>query len=414
MDRIPLAMVGCGGMGHRHLFGLHELEGVGRNPFDLVGACDPNEENARSLADEAEKRFGRRPAVVGNMGALAAVANGTLALDICADPRRHHTLATEALGRGWHVMVEKPMGLTAWACRAICQAADGSSAVLSVAENYRRDPINRLARALLDAGAVGTPRLLVMASVGGGDRIFLTPWRHQKDASGLILDVGVHYGDMMEFFLGEAISVYAQTRLYEPVRYRGDADRGAAGFYGRWPVPEKIDCTAEDAAYAVLTFASGAVAQYTEDHAGRGQGLHHRLLFTSTSSLDLPNDRSGRPIRLTPARGAAIDGDGILDLVPDFRLDETTAALFGGDRLWRYDFPFPETDRKIIAIEYHDFGTAIREGHAPEVTADLGARAVAIAYAMLESGVCGQAVTVADVMSGKVDTYQREIDAGLK
>src|SRR5204862_344860 len=49
----------------------------------------------------------------------------------------------------------------------------------------------------------------------------------------------------------------------------------------------------------------------------------------------------------------------------------------------------------------------------PEVTAALGARAVAIVYAMLESGVTGAAVRVADVMDGKVDAYQREIDAGL-
>jgi len=44
-------------MGTGTCMGCTKLEGVGRNPFDLVAACDPNEENARSLADEAEKRF---------------------------------------------------------------------------------------------------------------------------------------------------------------------------------------------------------------------------------------------------------------------------------------------------------------------------------------------------------------------
>src|SRR5439155_15853657 len=175
----------------------------------------------------------------------------------------------------------KPMGLTARACRLIRDAAAASPAVLSVAENYRRDPINRLARALLDAGVVGTPRLLMQTSVGGGDRIFLTPWRHRKEGCGLILDMGVHYADMMEYLLGEAVSVYAQTRLYEPVRYRIAAEQNAAGFYGRWPLPEQIDCTAEDAAYADITFASAAVAQFTVDHAGCAQGLAHRLLFGS-------------------------------------------------------------------------------------------------------------------------------------
>ena len=39
MERIPLAIVGCGGMGHRHLFGLAELYRNGLSPFELVGAC---------------------------------------------------------------------------------------------------------------------------------------------------------------------------------------------------------------------------------------------------------------------------------------------------------------------------------------------------------------------------------------
>jgi predicted dehydrogenase len=268
-------------------------------------------------------------------------------------------------------------------------------------------------RALLDAGAIGRPRLFVQASIGGGDRIFLTPWRHQKDASGLILDVGVHYADIMEYFLGEAVTVYAQTRLYEPMRYRGESDRGASGFYGRWPLPERIECTAEDAAYAVVSFAGGAVAQYTEDHAARGQALSQRLLFGSEGSFDLPHDRTGRPIRLATTRRSVVEDAQILERVPEFRLDDITAALFGGERLWRYDFPFAETDRKIIAIEYHDFGAAIRDGRPPEVTAQQGARSVAISYAMLESGVSGEAVRVADVISGEVDAYQREIDAGL-
>src|ERR1051326_6963185 len=102
MERIPLAMVGCGGMGHRHLYGLQELEGVGRNPFELVAACDPNPENAGALAAEAEARLGRRPEVVAELDALSRFATGTFAVDVSTDPRFHHTLVAEALGRGWH------------------------------------------------------------------------------------------------------------------------------------------------------------------------------------------------------------------------------------------------------------------------------------------------------------------------
>jgi predicted dehydrogenase len=413
---IPLAIVGCGGMGHRHLYGLAELarvEGVSRS-FDLVGACDPNEQNAASLASEAEARLGRRPVVARDLTDLSERTGGVVAVDICADPRHHHTLAVDAFEIGWHVMVEKPMGLSVRACRVMQEAAAGAKRRLAVAENYRRDPTNRLARALLDAGAIGTPRLGIHASVGGGDRILISTWRHQKNASGVLLDVGVHYADMLEYLLGEVETVTAETRLHEPVRVSaGTAGQPTSGFYARWPLPPRTECTAEDAAYALLTFASGAVCQYIEDHAGHGAGLWQRVIYGSKGSLSLPNDRSGRPLLLTLADGTRLEGESALDLVPGFRLDPLTAALFENERPGRYPFPFEETDRKLIAVEYGDFAACIREDRAPEVDGEAGARAVALSYAILESGHARRSVSLADVLSGRVAEYQSEIDQSL-
>lgn len=413
---IPLAIVGCGGMGHRHLYGLAELAAVlgEEMPFDLVGACDPNQENAASLATAAEERLGRRPVVARDLAELAARAPGLQAVDLCADPRHHHTLASEAFERGWHVMVEKPMGLTVRACHLMAEAAARSGRCLAVAENYRRDPINRLAKALLNAGAVGLPRLALHTSIGGGNRILISTWRHQKLSSGVLLDVGVHYADMLEYLLGPVATVVAQTRLHEPVRVsEGTEGAPTSGFYARWPLPPRTECTAEDAAYALLTFESGAVAQYVEDHAGHGSSLWQRVVYGATGSLSIPGDRSGRPLLLTRDDGTRLEGATVLDLVPAFRLDAITAALFGGDRLGTYDFSFPETDRKLIAVEYHDFADAIRTGRAPEVGAEAGTRAVALSYAILESGHAGQPVTLKDVLSGRVNAYQSEIDASL-
>ena len=90
-----------------------------------------------------------------------------------------------------------------------------------------------------------------------------------------------------------------------------------------------------------------------------------------------------------------------------------TAKLFGGERLWRYNFPFPETDRKIIAIEYADFATAIQHGSVPEVDAYQGTRAVALSYAILESGALGRLVTMDEMMNEQVDAYQKEINESL-
>jgi predicted dehydrogenase len=406
-------------MGHRHLFGLNELHRAGWDHFQLVGACDPVRANAESLADQAAAFFGSRPAVVGELDQLAAL--GVEAVDVTTTPRSHHTIAADALARGWHTLIEKPIGLTVRACNIIRRAARESGRVLSVAENYRRDPVNRLARALLEAGAIGTPRLLIHHSIGGGNNMMISVWRHQKDQSGVLIDVGVHYADIMEYLLGEIEQVYAQTRLHEPIRNNPAAGGGTptsnpAGVYGRWQkeMPATFAATAEDAAYATLMFKQGSVGQYIEDHAGHGQPLWARQIYGSAGSMSLPVDRSGGSISLQLEGQSEIRSAGLLDLVPDFRLDPVTSSLFGADRLAEYGFSFAETDRKLIAVEYADFAGAIRGEHPPEVDAEQGARSVAISYALLESGVAGRPVTVAEVLAEELGGYQRSIDEGLE
>ena len=80
-------------------------------------------------------------------------------------------VASACLEAGLHVMCEKPLARH----RARLRPDDRwrrstAGKVLSVAENYRRDPIHRLARALIDDGAIGTPRLMIQTSIGGGDK----------------------------------------------------------------------------------------------------------------------------------------------------------------------------------------------------------------------------------------------------
>jgi predicted dehydrogenase len=405
-------------MGHRHLYGLAELHRAGWKNLELVAVCDPVQANAESLADQAARFFDRDPVVVNQLSDLAAV--GVEAVDVTTTPRYHHLVALETMERGWHTMTEKPLGLTVAACNLIRQGAKKSDRVFSVAENYRRDPINRLAKALLAAGVIGQPRLLMQQSIGGGNQMIISVWRHQKDQSGLLLDVGVHYTDMMEYLLGDIVSVYAQTRLHEPVRTNPaatgqESKSNPAGVYGRWQkeMPAEFQATAEDAAYATLLFKNGAVGQYIEDHAGQGQGLWSRRIYGSTGSMELPGDRQGQPISLHLAERGLISDERILDLVPDFKLDPVTAALFGGERLWRYELPFAEIDRKLIAVEYAEFAAAIAGERSIEVGPDHATRSVAIAYAMLESGLLGRPVTIDEVLAEQVDGYQREINEGL-
>jgi predicted dehydrogenase len=416
LKKIPLAIIGSGGMGHRHLSGLAELQRFGLNSYELVGVCDVNLDNAKSLAYHAKKTLNEDPTVVETIEELDIL--GIEAVDIATTPRHHHTITIEALRRGWHTLIEKPMCITVQACNLVRTEAAQNNVVLSIAENYRRDPINRLAKALLREKVIGTPRVLIHNSISGRNQMLISVWRHQKESCGVLVDVGVHYADMMEYLLGEVYGVCAQTRLHEPVRVNPTATASETeinGVYGRWQreMPAEFPVTAEDAVYATLVFKNGIIGQYIEDHAGHGERLWQRTIFGSEGLVELPRDRSGESIILKLDGQQPVADEKILDFVPDFQLDPITSTLFGAEQLSHYDLPFPEIDRKIIAIEFSDFAKAIRKKHAPEVDADQGTRSVAISYAMLESSVLKRFVTIDEVIGEQVDTYQREINQSL-
>jgi predicted dehydrogenase len=45
-----IGLVGCGGMGHRHLRSYGALRSVGANGFKLAAVCDPRREAAEHAA----------------------------------------------------------------------------------------------------------------------------------------------------------------------------------------------------------------------------------------------------------------------------------------------------------------------------------------------------------------------------
>ena len=413
-ERVRLAIVGCGGMGRRHLAGLAELARTDHNNVELVAVCDLNERNATDLADEAQGLLGTRPRPFADAAQMVREVEGLEAADCTTDTGSHHRAATALLDLGLHTLCEKPLGLTIRACDRIIAAAERNERILSVAENYRRDPINRLVRALLDDGAIGDRQFVMETNVRGRDTLFITPWRHQKLTGALTLDAGVHNADILQYYFGPTASAYGQVRLYEKTRVtRGGA--GPGGFYEKWAanLPPTVEATGEDAMFGLITFANGALGQWVDHYAGHGEPFSHRMVFGTRGSIAAPGDRNGKPIRLVLDDGTDVSGEGVLDYAPSYRLDPVAAALFGGERPWGYDFDFPTTDRKIIALEQYELAACVRGGGAPEVDGTTARRAVALVYALFESDRAGRPVTIAEVEAGAVDAYQREIDAHL-
>ena len=86
-----------------------------------------------------------------------------------------------------------------------------------------------------------------------------------------------------------------------------------------------------------------------------------------------------------------------------FTLDALTDKLYGPDIA--YEKPWGETDAGLLAIEIHDFAGAILDKRPPEVDGWGGLTAVASVLAAYESGLSGKAVTMDDVIEGRVSAF---------
>ena len=285
-ERVKLALIGCGGMGRRHLRGITRLSQSSMANLDLVAVCDLNDENAQYLADEAQELMGTRPRVFNDMEQMVREVGDLGAASVTTDAQSHHKVATAALELGLNVQCEKPIAVTMRGANMIIDAAKRAGRVLSVAENFRRDPINRLAKALLTDGAIGTPRLMIQTSIGGSDKISMTPWRHMKHTGSITLDVGVHNADILRYYMGEFKTVFGVSQQHEKTR-KNTGSTGPGGFYGRWSAnyPDTIEPTGEDALYSYVGFESGASGQWIQDHGGHGLPNRARHVYGSSGSL---------------------------------------------------------------------------------------------------------------------------------
>src|SRR5215212_5584703 len=348
-------------MGRRHLAGLAELARVEQQTVHLVAVCDLSERNAGDLADEAGLLLGSRPVVSTDLVAMVRETDGLEAAACTTDSGSHHLMAGALLDLGLHTLCEKPLALTIRGCNRIIAAARRSGKVLSVAENFRRDPMNRLVRALLDDGAIGERQFIMETAVRGRDTVMITPWRHQKLTGTITLDAGVHSADILQYYFGDATSAYGQTRLYEQTRVTRET-AGPGGFYEKWAatLPQTVDATGEDALFGLITFANGAIGQWVDHYAGHGQPFTHRMVFGTCGSIAVPGDRNGRPVRLVLDDGADVADERVLEYAPSYLLEPVAATLFGAERPWTYDFDFATTDGKLIALEYAELARCVR------------------------------------------------------
>jgi predicted dehydrogenase len=407
MDRVAIGLIGCGFMGQRHLRAYGALADAGSKAFDVAAVCDARPDVAADAADLAESLVGRRPAVFSEYAEMLK-AGVVEAVDLVTDPASHHRLAVPALEAGVHVSCEKPLGITVRACREIIDAIKPGT-VLSTAENYRRDGPNRLARRVLDVGLLGHLHGMVETHIGGSDGVLISPWRSILESGSMALDMGVHFLDIFNYFLGDIETAYGRSYVAEPLR-RMAADAPAVPGI-EYVEPGVFKATGDEAVVAFFESTAGKSVQLTYIPSGPGPRYRQRSLHGRNGSMEVPGDRTGGPV-VVHLGDTELSGAALREAVGGFALDGVSAAFFGAEGT-EYDRPFAYTDAALIGIELDDFATAIRTGGPPEVGGAGGLAAVAGVWAVAESQLLGRAVGIEEIASGALGAAQEPVDRHL-
>lgn len=134
-------------------------------------------------------------------------------LAVISTPNRTHApLAEAALGAGLHVVVDKPLAVTAAEGRALAHAGDRAGKLVIPYQNRRWDGDFLTIRDLVARNALGTVHHLESRF----DRWRPLPaggWRESGDAGnagGLLYDIGTHLIDQAIELLGPVANVYAE------------------------------------------------------------------------------------------------------------------------------------------------------------------------------------------------------------
>ncbi len=328
-DEVRFGIVGLGmGLGRAKV--ALETEGA-----RLVCVCDLQEEKAKAFAEEAGCDW--------TMSLDDLLGRGDIdAVGIFTPSGTHCDLAVQALQAGKHAFVTKPMDIQVEKCDTAIRAAEEAGKVLAVDFGNRYSKINQQVKAALDGGKLGEiflgdVRLKWFRKQNYYDGGYPPGWRSRKETEGgSIANQGVHYVDLITWFLGPVVEVY-----------------GRIGTLGH-----RIET--EDICIAHLSYQSGALG----------------LIETTTSNYP----SLGTTVEISGTEGSLVWKDKGIEMFQT--RDEEQVDVEG--------IEVPPGPKNII----EDMVSAITQGTRPAVPGEEGRKSVEIFTAVYESAQKGRPIVL--------------------
>jgi predicted dehydrogenase len=291
--RIGVAVIGAGMAGRAHAAGYRAATTAydgGLPDVRLVAIADANAEFAR----DAARRFGYERAATG-WEAIADAPDIDAVSVVVANPL-HRAIVEGLLGRGKHVLCEKPLAPSVADAEAMVAAAKAAQREAAVGFTFRRSPAITAIREQLDRGGIGRP----VHFNGhywcdyGADPNGPMGWRYKGGpGSGALSDIGSHLIDLAEFLCGPIASIRG-TLLSTVISERALPLAAAVGHAAAALSEVREPVENEDLVTCTVRFASGATGTLSASRVA--YGLPNSLgfeLFTESGAATFDLARPG-------------------------------------------------------------------------------------------------------------------------
>ncbi len=240
---IRLGIIGAGAIGGVHMQTFGKIEGV-----EVAAVADVYV----PLAEQRAQEFGIQTV---HPSPQALLEDDSIEAVVIGVPNQFHaSLAIEALKRGKHVLLEKPMAINSGEAKTIVDEAAASGKVLMMSHQMRWTGLSRALKQRIDNGDVGH---VYNAKAGWLRKKGIPGWgswftRKDQSGGGPLIDIGVHMLDLSLYLMGnpKPVSVYGSTYAQFGPRREGIGTWGTPNWDGFYDV--------EDLASALIKLDNGA------------------------------------------------------------------------------------------------------------------------------------------------------------
>jgi predicted dehydrogenase len=220
-ERLKVGIIGGGAITQvAHLPVLKKMRSV-----DVQAICDTDLPKARALAD----RFAIRDAFDDIEELLRYEALD--AVVICSPNHLHESHILAALSANLHVLVEKPLGMSAMSVQRIVRAVEKHDRVVMVGMNHRYRPDVQIVRSFVQSGELGN-----IESIRGSWHVFRPGraqlgWRQRRDEAGggAMLDLGLSILDLGLWLGGSSPPARVSASL-DPVAKERSVEQSGSAF----------------------------------------------------------------------------------------------------------------------------------------------------------------------------------------